>query len=70
MTGMLTGPPPLTRTQRRMLVTLHVALSVGWLGASMAMLTLALATAVDRVRGRLRQRPCGSSRAGDQLAEG
>lgn len=33
MTGMLTGPERLTRTQRRMLVTLHVALSVGWLGA-------------------------------------
>ena len=41
--GMLTSPRRLTRTRRRMLVTLHVALSVGWLGASMVMLTLAIA---------------------------
>lgn len=39
----MTGPRRLTRIQRRMLVTLHIALSVGWLGASMVMLTLAIA---------------------------
>lgn len=33
----------LTRAQRRALLTLQVALSVGWLGASMVMLTLAIA---------------------------
>lgn len=43
MMGLLTRPRRLTRTQRRVLVTLHVALSVGWLGASMVMLTLAVA---------------------------
>ncbi len=43
MTGMLTRPRRLTRTRRRALVTLHVALSVGWLGGSMVMLTLAIA---------------------------
>ncbi len=48
MTGMLTGPERLTRTQRRMLVTLHVALAVGWLGASMVMLTPAIAARASR----------------------
>ena len=43
MTGPLNRPRRLTRTQRRVLVTLHIALSVGWLGASMVMLTLAIA---------------------------
>ena len=42
MTRMSGRPARLTRTQRRLLVTLHVALSVGWLGASMVMLTLAI----------------------------
>lgn len=41
-------PRRLTRTQRRALVTLHVALSVGWLGASMVMLTLAIAARVSQ----------------------
>ena len=50
MMGMFTRLRRLTRTQRRTLVTLHVALSVGWLGASMVMLTLAIA-------GRASQRP-------------
>lgn len=43
MMGMLTRPRRLTRTQRRVLLTLHVSLSVGWLGASMVILTLAIA---------------------------
>jgi hypothetical protein len=43
MTRVTARPARLTRTQQRLLVTLHVALSVGWLGASMAMLTLAIA---------------------------
>lgn len=43
MTDKLTRSRRLTRTQRRMLVTLHIALAVGWLGAAMAMLTLAIA---------------------------
>jgi hypothetical protein len=47
MTGMVTRPRRLTRTQRRVLVTLHVALAVGWLGVSMAMLTLAIAARVS-----------------------
>jgi hypothetical protein len=38
----------LTRTQHRVLVTLHVSLSVGWLGASMVMLTLAIAARVSQ----------------------
>jgi len=42
MTRMPARAPRLTLTQRRLLVTLHVALSVGWLGASMVMLTLAI----------------------------
>jgi len=42
MTRMSARSPRLTRTQRRLLVTLHVALSVGWLGASMVMLTFAI----------------------------
>lgn len=48
MTGMLTRPRLLTRTQRRMLVALHVALAVGWLGAAMTMLTLAIAARVSQ----------------------
>ena len=38
----------LARPQRRILLTLHVALSVGWLGASMVMLTLAIAARAGR----------------------
>ena len=43
MTAMSVRPRRLTRTWRRVLVTLHVALTAGWLGASMVMLTLAIA---------------------------
>ena len=46
--------PRLTRTRRRALVTLHVALSVGWLGASMVMLTLAIAARVSQPAGPAR----------------
>jgi len=48
MTRMSARPRRLTRIQRRVLVTLHVALSVGWLGASMVMLTLAIAARVSQ----------------------
>lgn len=47
-------PKRLTRTQRRLLVTLHVALSVGWLGASMVMLTLAITAQASRPAGPAR----------------
>lgn len=44
----------LTRTQRKALVALHVALSVGWLGVSMAMLTLAIAARASQSDGPAR----------------
>ena len=47
-------PQRLTRTQRRLLVTLHVALSVGWLGAAMVMLTLAIAAQASQPTGAAR----------------
>jgi hypothetical protein len=43
MTAMTARPRQPIRTRRRLLLTLHIALSVGWLGASMGMLTLAIA---------------------------
>ena len=54
MTGMVTGSLRVTRAQRRMLVTLHVALSVGWLGASMAMMTLAIAARAGQPAAHMR----------------
>jgi len=54
MTGLVTGSWRVTRAQRRMLVTLHVALSVGWLGASMAMMTLAFAAQADQPGAHMR----------------
>ena len=54
MTRMAVRPVRLTRTQRRLLVTLHVALSVGWLGASMAMLTLAITARASQQGGPAR----------------
>lgn len=51
MTRVTVRLPPLSRTQRKALVTLHVALSVGWLGASMAMLTLAVAARASQPGG-------------------
>jgi hypothetical protein len=41
MTFIVARPRRLTRTQRRALLALHAALLVGWLGASIVMLTLA-----------------------------
>jgi hypothetical protein len=40
---MIARPRRVTSTQRRLLLSVHVALSVGWLGASMVMLVLAIA---------------------------
>ncbi len=54
MMRMFARPRRLTRTQRRALVTLHVALSVGWLGASIVMLTLAIAARVSQPAGPAR----------------
>ena len=54
MTPISARPARLTRTQRRLLVTLHVALSVGWLGASMVMLTLAITARASRPGGPAR----------------
>ena len=48
MTFMIARPRRLTRGRHRVLVTLHVALSVGWLGASMVMLTLSIAARVSQ----------------------
>jgi hypothetical protein len=44
----------LIRTRRRAMLTLHIALSVGWLGASMGMLTLAIAARAGRPAGHAR----------------
>ena len=54
MTRRSARPRRLTRTERKVLVTLHVALSVGWLGASMVMLTLAIAARVSQPGGQAR----------------
>jgi hypothetical protein len=40
----------LTRAQRRALLTLHIALSVGWLGGSVVMLTFAIAARAGSAR--------------------
>jgi hypothetical protein len=54
MTRTLARPARLSRTQRRLLITLHVALSVGWLGASMVMLTLAITARASQSGGPAR----------------
>lgn len=54
MRRILARPRRLTRTQRRLLVTLHVALSVGWLGVSMVMLTLAITARASQPGGPAR----------------
>jgi hypothetical protein len=54
MTSTTARPRRLVRTRRRALLTLHIALSVGWLGASMVMLTLAIAARVSRSAGHAR----------------
>lgn len=48
MTVVIIPQRPRRRTRRRVLFSLHVALSVGWLGASMVMLTLAIAARVGQ----------------------
>lgn len=52
MTRASARPALLTRAQRRLLLTLHVALSVGWLGASMVMLTLAITARASQPGGQ------------------
>jgi len=54
MTRRSARPRRLTRTERKVLVTLHVALSVGWLGASMVMLTLAITAQASQPGGQSR----------------
>ena len=54
MTGTAAAPRGSSRARRQALLTLHIALSVGWLGASMVMLTLAVAALAGRSGGHAR----------------